>query len=228
MSTMLLTNVIENAVAKLKGESVCDTRVPAQPILMYLVQRCEGGDEDLAEFIMQDIKTLAKCFNHVYEQVKAHLAEELEKAKNERMESYSAWIDDQEVYRFAVDYYVWSAKAEEEAEAESERKRIEAQEKAAKEKAEREEKTKQSKARADAKAKKAKSMAEKETPATLDSFMDEGTSNVSYMEPLEDDDIGTEDGTIDAEQTTQTLSQVSFRTKDKKKDYTGQMSLFDF
>lgn len=213
---------IIKAIAKLKGESVCDTRVPAQPILAYLIKQCEDGNEELATFIMQDIKMLEKCYKHVFDQVKAHVEEEIEKAKEEHKGQYTAWVDDSEVYQFAVDYYEWSAVAEAEAEAEAYRKRIEAEEKATKEKEEREEKAKKAKAKADAKGKKAKENAEKENGSSLESFMDK---DISYFEPIEEDEQTNEPSESDSAQTV-----ISFNaSKTKKKQYNGdQMTLFQF
>ena len=93
-----------------------ENRVPAVPIAKYLTGRLED-DENLAAQVIQDHKTLQKCFDFVYEQVRKHL------------DSKNGWIDDDEVYQMAVDYFqaddaeLERKKAEQTAIKEAERKR---------------------------------------------------------------------------------------------------------
>jgi len=88
--------------------------VPAEPIVRFLVNKC-SEDAEFCKLVMQEQKTLAKCFTFVYEQVKNHLNRE------------GGWIEDCEVYLMAVDYFnlddaeAERVKAEEEAFRQSER-----------------------------------------------------------------------------------------------------------
>jgi len=69
-----------------------DTQVPAEPIAEYLKSRC-SDDEEFATLVMQEHKTMAKCFDFVYEQAKKHL------------NGSNGWINDKEVYLMAADYF---------------------------------------------------------------------------------------------------------------------------
>lgn len=93
-----------------------EKRVPAEPIVKYLIGRLEN-DEILAAQIMQEHKTVQKCFDFVYKQAHKHL------------DGKSGWIDDDEVFQMAVDYFQMDdaelerEKAIEEAKRAEERKR---------------------------------------------------------------------------------------------------------
>ena len=69
-----------------------EKRVPAEPIVKYLLEKC-GEDEELAGLVIQEHKTLGKCFEFVYEQVKNHL------------DSKDGWVEDNDVYLMALDYF---------------------------------------------------------------------------------------------------------------------------
>ena len=87
--------MIADAIEKIDDEMVNldEKRVPALPIVNYLTEQLEG-DEKLAELVNQEHKTLEKCFEFVYEQAKKHL------------NNSNGWIDDNEVYLMAIDYYL--------------------------------------------------------------------------------------------------------------------------
>ena len=74
------------------AEESKESRVPAKPIAAFLANKC-GEDGGFAETVMQGHKTLEKCFDFVYGQVKKHL------------NGNSGWIDDGEVYLMAMDYF---------------------------------------------------------------------------------------------------------------------------
>jgi len=69
-----------------------EKRVPVEPIARYLTQKC-GEDEEFATLVTQEHKTLAKCFNFVFGQVKKHL------------NGADGWLDDNDVYLMAADYF---------------------------------------------------------------------------------------------------------------------------
>jgi len=144
--------MIDDAIKKINDEFEglsSENRVPAAPIVKYLTERLQGeNDEELAANVMQEHKTMHKCFDFVYEQAKNHLG------------SKNGWIEDGEVYAMAVDYFTMD-------DAELERKKAEEAAKKAEENARRNEedaaKAAEVKAKKDAetKAKKAEKKAEK-------------------------------------------------------------------
>lgn len=95
-----------------------EKNVPAEPIAEFLKGKC-SEDEKFATLVMQEHKMLDKCFSFVYEQAKKHL------------NSSSGWIEDNEVYMMAVDYFslddaeLEQKKAEEEKRREEERRKRE-------------------------------------------------------------------------------------------------------
>ena len=111
--------MIADAIRKINEQmdGLSEKRVPATPIVKYLVERLES-DEKLASLVNQEHKTLKKCFDFVYEQASKH-------AKGT---SGMYWIDDNDVYLMAIDYFLADdaelerIKAEEAAEAEEKRK----------------------------------------------------------------------------------------------------------
>jgi hypothetical protein len=98
-----------------------ETKVSAEPIAKFLRGKC--SEDDFAALVSQEHKTLDKCFAFVYEQVQKHL--------NRRQ----GWIDDNEVYAMAVDYFnlddaeIERRKAEDAQKAEEERQRRDAESK---------------------------------------------------------------------------------------------------
>lgn len=78
-------------ITEAMGESA-EKRVPAEPIAGFLKKKC-GEDEAFAALVTQEHKTLAKCFDFVYEQAQNHL------------NHASGWISDEDVYRMALDYF---------------------------------------------------------------------------------------------------------------------------
>jgi hypothetical protein len=107
--------MIADAIKKIKDsmEGMDEKRVPAEPISKYLINRMES-DEQLAAFFVQEHKTLQKCFDFVYEQVKKHL------------DSKPGWVEDNDVYLMAVDYIIADDAALEKQKAEDEAKEAEA------------------------------------------------------------------------------------------------------
>ena len=110
----------QDAILKINSgtEKLKETRVPAEPIAQFLVKMCEE-DAELAAQVVQEHKTMDKCFAFVYEQARKHL------------DGKDGWIDDNEVYLMAVDYFrlddeaLELQKAEEDAKREAEtQKRI--------------------------------------------------------------------------------------------------------
>ena len=87
--------MIVDAINKIKSsmEGLKEKRVPAEPIIKYLTGRMED-DAEFATLIMQEHKTLQKCFDFVYEQARNHL------------NNQNGWIDDEEVYLMAADYFL--------------------------------------------------------------------------------------------------------------------------
>jgi len=61
--------MVADAINKIKSsmEDLQEKRVPAEPIVRYLTGRLEG-DEKFAALIMQEHKTVEKCFDFVYAQ----------------------------------------------------------------------------------------------------------------------------------------------------------------
>ena len=82
------------AIEKLKRELKQNPsdKVPGAQITDYLIQRCKD-DEDFSEKVLDENKNLKGCFDFVYKKVK------------EKLESKSGWIDDQEVYNMAEEYF---------------------------------------------------------------------------------------------------------------------------
>ena len=101
-----------------------EQRIPAEPIMRYLTGKCGEGDEFCA-LVIQEHKTLEKCFNFVYEQARKHL----NNASN-------GWIEDNDVYMMAEDYFSLD-------DAEIERQKAEEEAKLAEERAKRDEEYKQ-------------------------------------------------------------------------------------
>jgi hypothetical protein len=92
----LSDDVISQAVKKLEKEanSSGGQSVPAIPIYEHLKNVCES-DEKFAKLVNQPHKTLIKCFDCVYEQVRKNVA----KGGN------STWVADEIVYNLSIDYY---------------------------------------------------------------------------------------------------------------------------
>lgn len=115
----------EEASIKLEAEleTAKNTLLPVFPIVRYLKSKCMA-DGNFAALVLDERKTLGKCFDYVMGEVK--------KALN----SQNGWLDDTEVYAYAETYYMTS---EEELErisaekAEAEKKRREEVEKKRKE-----------------------------------------------------------------------------------------------
>ncbi|MCD7824573.1 MAG: PcfK-like family protein [Clostridiaceae bacterium] len=84
----------------------------AEPVITYLLKRCEE-DEGIAQDVIQEHKTWAKCFDYIYAQAK------------KQSKGQCAAVRDDTVYEWAEDYYHRDDKAEEEkkAKAEAERKK---------------------------------------------------------------------------------------------------------
>lgn len=93
--------MIADAIKKINDEmgDLEEKRVPAAPIVKYLIERLES-DEKLSALVNQTHKTLKKCFDFVYEQVRKHAGEQTDKQSN------TVWIDDNDVYLMAVDYFL--------------------------------------------------------------------------------------------------------------------------
>lgn len=87
-------NTNETAVEKLKREAgtAKNDTVPTQPISIHLINKCEE-DPEFANFILISHKTLEKCFKHV------------ETEARKKLQNRTGWIDDNEVYGWAEDYY---------------------------------------------------------------------------------------------------------------------------
>ncbi len=144
-------NINEEAAIKLEAEleTAKSNLLPVFPIVRYLKNKCLN-DEAFAALVMDERKTLSKCFFYVTDEVK--------KALN----SQNGWLDDNEVYAYAETYYltdeaVFEQIAAEKAEAEKKR-----QEEVAKKRKEQEEKRK----KADAKKKQKETQEKKKEPIT--------------------------------------------------------------
>lgn len=87
-------NTDATAVEKLKREAgtAKNDTVPTQPISKYLINKCED-DPEFAKFILIPHKTLEKCFKHI------------ESEARKKLQNRTGWIDDNEVYGWAEDYY---------------------------------------------------------------------------------------------------------------------------
>jgi hypothetical protein len=98
-----------------------EKRVPAAPIAKYLKEKCKQ-DKEFCTLVMQEHKTLEKCFDFVFEQAKNHLNND-----------GGGWIEDNDVYMMAVDYFnlddaeIERQKAEEAAKLEEARRQREAE-----------------------------------------------------------------------------------------------------
>jgi hypothetical protein len=84
----------ETAEEKLKNEAgtAKNDTVPTQPISKHLIAKCKE-DAEFAKLVLQPHKTLEKCFNHV------------ESEARKKLNNRTGWIDDNEVYAWAEDYY---------------------------------------------------------------------------------------------------------------------------
>ena len=127
----------QEAVKKITdGMQDCqEKRVPAEPIARFLTEKC-GGDGDFCALVMQEHKTLEKCFAFVYEQAKNHL------------DSAGGWIEDNDVYMMAIDYFSLDDAELERQKAEEEAKRAEERRKEDEERQQRINEAKAQKARA--------------------------------------------------------------------------------
>lgn len=85
----------EEASVKLEAEleTAKSNLLPVFPIVRYLKNKCMA-DTAFAETVLDERKTLQKCFDHVTSEVK--------KALN----SQNGWLDDNEVYAYAETYYL--------------------------------------------------------------------------------------------------------------------------
>ena len=90
-------NIREEASVKLEAEleTAKNTLLPVFPIVRYLKNKCLA-DTTFASLVMDEKKTLKKCFDYVTGVVK--------KALN----SQNGWLDDEEVYAYAETYYMTS------------------------------------------------------------------------------------------------------------------------
>lgn len=161
-------NLSEEAAIKLEAEleTAKSNLLPVFPIVRYLKNKCLG-DEAFAALVMDERKTLSKCFSYVTDEVK--------KALN----SQNGWLDDNEVYAYAETYYVtdeavFEQIAAEKAEAEKKR-----QEEVAKKRKEQEEKRK----KADAK-KKQKETEEKKKEPIAETKVPDQTQQPDMQEQL--------------------------------------------
>lgn len=82
------------AIEKLKKELKENSSnvVPAQQITDYLIKKCKE-DKDFSEKVLDENKNLKDCFDFIYKQVK------------EKLNNKNGWIDDQEVYDIAEEYF---------------------------------------------------------------------------------------------------------------------------
>jgi len=116
----------EKACGKLCGElEKADDKQFSDPVIGYLLKRC-GGDNGLAQDVMQEHKTWEKCLQYIFDQAR-------KQAKGNR-----AAVRDDVVYEWAEDYYHKDDKAEEEKKAreaaERKKKEVERKKKAAEKK----------------------------------------------------------------------------------------------
>ena len=100
-----------------------ESRVPAAPIAEFLEGKCQE-DEEFAALVIQEHKTLSKCFSFVYDQAYNHLNHQ------------NGWISDHDVYMMAVDYFALDDE-------ELERQKLEEEEKRQQERQQREEERQQ-------------------------------------------------------------------------------------
>ena len=87
----------EEASVKLEAEleTAKSTLLPVFPIVRYLKNKCLA-DTTFASLVMDEKKTLIKCFDYVTGEVKRAL------------NSQNGWLDDEEVYAYAETYYMTS------------------------------------------------------------------------------------------------------------------------
>ena len=150
-------NIGEEASVKLEAEleTTKSTLLPVFPIVRYLKNKCLAETE-FAELVLDEKKSLKKCFDYVTGEVK--------KALN----SQNGWLDDEEVYAYAETYYMTSEeeferRAAEKAEAEKkEREAVAKKRKEQEEKRKKASKDKKKKLAAEEKAVTEKAKAEAE------------------------------------------------------------------
>lgn len=150
-------NIGEEASVKLEAEleTTKSTLLPVFPIVRYLKNKCLAETE-FAELVLDEKKSLKKCFDYVTGEVK--------KALN----SQNGWLDDEEVYAYAETYYMTSEeeferRAAEKAEAEKkEREAVAKKRKEQEEKRKKASKDKKKKLAAEEKAVSEKAKAEAE------------------------------------------------------------------
>jgi hypothetical protein len=98
--------------------------VPAIPIYNHLKIVCQS-DTAFAELVLQEHKTLEKCFGYVYEQVRKSVAKQ--------SGTQAVWMSDEATYQLAEDYFrlddaeIERRKEEERKKKEEERKAREAE-----------------------------------------------------------------------------------------------------
>lgn len=152
-----LENIGEEASVKLEAEleTTKSTLLPVFPIVRYLKNKCLAETE-FAELVLDEKKSLKKCFDYVTGEVK--------KALN----SQNGWLDDEEVYAYVETYYMTSEeeferRAAEKAEAEKkEREAVAKKRKEQEEKRKKAAKNKKKKLAAEEKAVSEKAKAEAE------------------------------------------------------------------
>ena len=150
-------NIGGEASVKLEAEleTTRSTLLPVFPIVRYLKNKCLAETE-FAELVLDEKKSLKKCFDYVTGEVK--------KALN----SQNGWLDDEEVYAYAETYYMTSEeeferRAAEKAEAEKkEREAVAKKRKEQEEKRKKASKDKKKKLAAEEKAVTEKAKAEAE------------------------------------------------------------------
>ena len=118
----------ESAGEKLQQElaGTNDSRIPLKPIVAHLIGLCRE-DNAFEQKVLQGHKTLKKCCDYVYEQVR------------QKLNGRSGYLEDDVVYKMAGDYYrlddaeIERKKAEEAKKAAEARAKAEAERKAKKE-----------------------------------------------------------------------------------------------
>jgi len=118
----------ESAGEKLQRElaGTNDSRIPLKPIVAHLIGLCRE-DEAFGQKVLQGHKTLQKCCDYVYEQVR------------QKLNGRSGYLEDDVVYKMAGDYYrlddaeIERKKAEEAQKVAEARAKAEAERKAKKE-----------------------------------------------------------------------------------------------
>ena len=109
-----MITIQEQAVNKINNQAQdCqEKRVPAEPIIIFLKKHCVGNDE-FGALVIQEHKTLIKCFNFVFERAKNHL------------NGVNGWIEDNDIYMMAEDYFSFDDAELERQKAEEAKKREE-------------------------------------------------------------------------------------------------------